>query len=87
MFEYLGSNSLLEVLKLSNRKGFVKIALKTGTQIIPCYTFGCWNVFEALHPKSLQTGSRLTGIPLLLFWGRYYLPIPLRTPILIVIGK
>lgn len=46
MFEYLGPSSSTEVLKLRDRKGFINLALKTGSQIIPCYTFGCWDVFE-----------------------------------------
>lgn len=34
MFEYLGPNSPIEVLKLCGRKGFVNIALKTGNFVV-----------------------------------------------------
>lgn len=48
MFEYLGPSASTEVLKLRGRKGFINLALKTGSQIVPCYTFGCWDVFQVL---------------------------------------
>jgi hypothetical protein len=53
MFEYLGPSSDTEVLKLCNRKGFVNLALKTGSQIVPCYTFGCWDTFHVSPPPPL----------------------------------
>lgn len=51
MFEYLGPDSSTEVLKLCGRKGFVNLALKTGSQIVPCYTFGCWDTFQVDSPS------------------------------------
>jgi hypothetical protein len=52
MFEYLGRSSSTEVLKLCGRKGFINLALKTGSQVIPCYTFGCWDIFEVASRAS-----------------------------------
>ena len=46
MFENSGSGT--EVLKVCGRKGFVRIAIQTGAQIVPCYTFGNWELFEVL---------------------------------------
>lgn len=38
-----------EVLHVLNRKGFVKIALSAGAQIIPTYTFGQSQILKVLN--------------------------------------
>eukprot|EP00602_Paraphysomonas_sp_CaronLab_P005346 CAMPEP_0185017988 /NCGR_PEP_ID=MMETSP1103-20130426/833_1 /TAXON_ID=36769 /ORGANISM="Paraphysomonas bandaiensis, Strain Caron Lab Isolate" /LENGTH=1086 /DNA_ID=CAMNT_0027547625 /DNA_START=99 /DNA_END=3356 /DNA_ORIENTATION=- len=85
MFENSGSGT--EVLKVCGRKGFVRIAIQTGAQIVPCYTFGNWELFEVFTPKAMHSISRILGVPLLMFWGRWGLPIPKRVPLLTVIGR
>jgi hypothetical protein len=66
MFEFLGRASPTEVLKLCGRKGFVALALKTGSQLVPCYTFGCWGVFEvcAFPTPSLSHPPSSTDVQL-----------------------
>lgn len=76
-----------EVLHIHNRKGFIKLALQTGAQIIPCYCFGNTQVFHTMKTDFQQWISRQLGIPLIWFWGVYGLPIPLRKPLLNVIGR
>ena len=36
-----------ETLLIKQRKGFVKIALETGAQIVPCYCFGNSQTFTS----------------------------------------
>lgn len=91
-----------EVLVVKSRKGFVKIALQTGAQIIPCYCFGNSKLFHTPHgngddngkgkgagglSSSLASLSRSLRMSIILFWGRWGLPVPLRVPLLTVVGR
>ena len=80
-----------EVIVLKGRKGLIKLAMKTGSELLPCYLFGNTQLFSLysggpLH-SSLRTLSRKIGFALILFWGRFGLPIPYREPIFGVMGK
>lgn len=90
------TNSYKFVLK--NRKGFAKIALKTGASLVPSISFGENNVYDLIE---FQPGSwgrtiqqmikRYTTFAPLLFNGRGILQynfglIPKRHPINVVIG-
>lgn len=81
-----------EVVVLKNRKGMVKLALQTGADILPCYLFGNTHLYDlytggVIGHNILQRLSRRLGFALILFWGRWCLPIPYRVPILGVMGK
>jgi acyl-CoA synthetase (AMP-forming)/AMP-acid ligase II len=76
-----------EALAVLSRKGFVKIALETGCQIVPCYCFGNSQTFSSGSTPWLAALSRMLRTSLILFWGRFGLPIPHRTPLLTVVGK
>lgn len=83
---------------LKNRKGFVRIALKTGAPLVPAISFGENEVFGLVHypPGSLvrrfQDGfKRLTTVAPIHLIGRGFLQynfgiIPRRHPITTVIG-
>jgi len=62
-------------ITIKNSKDFIRTALIEGTQIIPCYTFGNTQLFQ--HKKTI------------FFWsnGRFGLPIPVRHPLLTIIGR
>lgn len=87
-------NSYKFVLK--NRKGFVKIALKTGASLVPSISFGENNVYDLIEPgpwmlSIQQLIKRLTTFAPLLINGRGFLQynfglIPKRHPINVVIG-
>jgi len=68
------STSSTEVVFVRNRD-FVRAALASGAQIVPCFCFGSSEVFS----------SSLFGGLLLL--GRFGLPLPQRKPLLIVVGR
>lgn len=88
------TNSYKFVLK--NRKGFVKIALKTGAALVPSISFGENNVYDLIEPgpwlRSIQQFiKRLTTFAPLLINGRGFLQynfglIPKRHPLNVVIG-
>ena len=91
MFE-AGRDRSTEVMTVRQRKGFVRIALETGAQIVPCYCFGNSQVFytpatDGNNAHSLLARcSRALRTSLVVFWGRWGLPVPLRVPLLTVIG-
>jgi hypothetical protein len=80
-----------EVVVLKNRKGMIKLAIQTGADIMPCYLFGNTHLYDlytggSLGHNLLRRLSRQLGFALIVFWGRWFLPIPYRIPILGVMG-
>lgn len=80
-----------EVILLRKRKGFVRVALATGTTIVPIFVFGqsqLLRLFNFAGPGSyLEKASRYIRSSLIFFYGRYGLPIPFRVPLLFAIGR
>eukprot|EP01126_Amoeba_proteus_P055724 TRINITY_DN6937_c0_g1_i2.p2 TRINITY_DN6937_c0_g1~~TRINITY_DN6937_c0_g1_i2.p2 ORF type:complete len:134 (-),score=23.31 TRINITY_DN6937_c0_g1_i2:113-514(-) len=78
-----------EIVFYKTRKGFSKVALVTGTPVVPMYLFGVTSMFSTLTDPFgiMEFISRKSGIPLLLFWGRFGLWLPTRAPQTIVVGK
>lgn len=77
----------IEKLYLSKRKGFIKLALRSGVDIIPIYMFGNTSVLSVLTHGILADISRKLKLSATLFWGKWYLPIPRDDKILYVSGK
>ena len=87
------------VLILKKRKGFIRIALETGTDLVPVFSFGENDVFKtyltgenSILRKFQNLFKYVTHFGLPMFWGRgvfnYTLGLmPLRKPIFTVIGK
>jgi hypothetical protein len=75
-----------ERIKLLQRKGFVRIALEHGVDILPVYMFG---VNQALDfgPPWLQRASRRMRASIGVIYGVWGLPIPRRVPIFMVTGR
>lgn len=76
-----------ETLYLKERKGFVKLALKTGADIIPLYFFGNTSVLSVLNNSTLANFSRKYQVSITLFWGWFGLPIPRPNKLVYVRGK
>jgi hypothetical protein len=74
-----------EVLKLRSRKGFVRLALEHGTDILPTYMFGNSTILD-FGPRWLQKTSRKIRVSLGFMYGPLGLPVPWRVPILMVVG-
>ena len=77
-----------EVVLLKKRRGLVRIALETGTPLVPFVCLGNTKAcLPATDPFGLMEGlSRLLGMSLIWPAGRWGLPIPHRTPITVVVG-
>jgi Diacylglycerol acyltransferase len=83
-----------ECILLRERIGLIKLAIRTGADLIPCYMFGhtkllsCWSGHGMPGARSvLEKISRRLGVALVLPYGRYGLPIPRRIPIFAVAGR
>lgn len=76
-----------ERLYIGQRKGFIKMALREGADVIPAYFFGNTSVLSVLKHGPLAALSRRLGASLTLFWGKYYLPIPRDHMLLCARGK
>jgi hypothetical protein len=72
-----------------NRKGFVKLSVETGAELVPCYVFGGTDFFQnlATNDSILSKLSRKFRMGLTIFWGQYGLPIPYAPKVTMVIGK
>ncbi|CAM9392652.1 unnamed protein product, partial [Phaeothamnion confervicola] len=77
-----------EVLYIKKRKGFVKLALRTGTPIVPCYVFGNTELLKAWYDEGgvCRRLSRRVGFGVVAIWGRLGLPVIFRRPVLAVTG-
>ncbi|KAB0352023.1 hypothetical protein FD754_016880 [Muntiacus muntjak] len=87
-------------LTLRNRKGFVRLALRHGTSLVPVYSFGENDIFrvKAFAPDSWErlfqvTIKKVVGISPCVFWGRGLFSakswglVPLARPITTVVGR
>ena len=76
MAELFLSSEHEERLYLKKRKGFIKLSLQTGVDIVPIYLFGNTTVLSVVTHGLLATLSRKLQVSLTYFWGKWYLPIP-----------
>ncbi|CAN0262381.1 unnamed protein product [Discosporangium mesarthrocarpum] len=66
-----------ERLYIAKRKGFIKMAMRTGADVVPCYYFGNTTALEVVvRNPMLSMLSRKMGASITLLWGRWGLPIP-----------
>ena len=80
----------VERVYLRQRMGFCKLALATGADISLLYVFGATQLFDFIKPppdSHLSRLSRRLSVSLLLFYGRFFLPIPYRRRITIACGQ
>ncbi|KAL7575323.1 hypothetical protein ACA910_001842 [Epithemia clementina (nom. ined.)] len=76
MAELFLSSQQEERLFVKHRKGFIKLSLQTGVDIVPLYLFGNTSVLSVVTHGFLATLSRKLQVSLTYFWGKWYLPIP-----------
>ena len=77
-----------EAALLRSRKGFVRVALQAGADIVPVYAFGASRLLRRVPlPSLFERLSRALRMSLILFWGRWGLPIPFPVPITFAVGR
>jgi hypothetical protein len=88
---YTPASAEHEQIVISKRKGFIKLALQTGCDIIPLYSFGAnqtygrWAGPDSVLCK-LSSALRMSIVP---WYGRWHLPLgllPCKTPVLTAMG-
>ncbi|XP_038050281.1 2-acylglycerol O-acyltransferase 2-like [Patiria miniata] len=92
--EALDAHPGVHRLSIQARKGFVKLALVHGADLVPAYTFGENNAYDQI---ANAPGTRLRrfqnfmtqicGFSPPLFYGRGFSILPYRTPITTVVGQ
>ena len=93
--EVFETNQDDECVLLKERIGMIKLAIRTGAELVPCYLFGntklldCWSgEYLPFHVKSfIEWLSRKAGFAIILIYGRWGLAIPYRRPVLGVAGR
>jgi 2-acylglycerol O-acyltransferase 2 len=70
---------------ITNRKGFIRMAVEQGVDIIPVYHFGNTQLFS-FGPKWLEEWGRRWRFSLGLLYGVGGLPIPRWRPLMMVVG-
>ncbi|KAJ3305063.1 2-acylglycerol O-acyltransferase 1 [Kappamyces sp. JEL0829] len=78
-------------LVIKKRKGFVKLALATGTSLVPILGFGENELFSRITSPALQPLHKLFQLLLKssapLFVGKYGTLMPKRHPLVTIVGK
>lgn len=87
LFLATGGSGSDELLYVKSRKGFIKLALRSGAEVVPVYFFGNTSVLSVLSTPFLRSFARATGITLTWFWGACGTIVPRPNKILGVLGK
>jgi len=75
-----------EEIVLKSRKGFIRVAVETGSSLVPIYYFGNSQLLK-MGPKMFQSISRKLRFSFGLIYGRFFAPIPYQVPLFAVVGK
>jgi len=74
-----------EIHLVTGHKGFIRLAISHGVNLVPMFSFGEWEVMDIMWPSVQRYCRRILGIPFPLFVGRA-LYIPRQQPITVVVG-
>lgn len=79
-----------DTVYLERRKGFLKLALEQGADVVPTYTFGCNDAYSQVQNRTFRrVMSRIVsacGFVIPLYWGIWGTPVPYRTKQTMVVG-
>merc|ERR1711862_747269 len=81
-----------EQIVVEKRKGFCKIALQCGTDLVPVYGFGNNQMFPVLSGREslMAKLSAMLNVTLMAWVGRWGVPysfVPVKHPQLVAVGK
>ncbi|XP_077448167.1 2-acylglycerol O-acyltransferase 3b isoform X1 [Stigmatopora argus] len=92
--ESLASHPGVQTVLVKQRKGFVRLALEYGVDLVPVYSFGETELFQQVTFSEGSLGRRLQdlfkkimGFAPCLFVGDRWALLPSKTPITTVVGK
>jgi 2-acylglycerol O-acyltransferase 2 len=70
------------VLYVKERKGFIKLALTTGSPVVPVFAFNLDGSYGYWLPRGqfVEKISRAVGFAPLVFWGRWGIPFGIPHP-------
>jgi 2-acylglycerol O-acyltransferase 2 len=80
-----------EQIVLGKRRGFCRLALQTGTALVPCYTFGANDVWNRQfdHTSLMARISSKIRVSLVLWTDRFGIPfgvVPVPTKLVVALG-
>ena len=77
-----------EEYAIARHKGFLKLAMKHGTPVIPVYCFGASKMMRRLQlPDFFEKLSKILKISVVVLFGKWGLPIPFRNRLLYTVGE
>lgn len=88
--EMLYSEPEEETIVIKKRKGFVRLAIENGSDIVPCYCFGVTDLYNQIKfYKDLRLWLlKKTRVGVTFGWGRYFYNIlPEKRNVSIVVGE
>lgn len=90
-YEMIHTSSTSKTVILNSRhRGFVKVALQTGTDLVPIFSFGEQQIFDnAPSPKAWQKWAMKLMRANIFFmpYGQYFMSIPRQAPVRLAVGK
>lgn len=81
---FLGATPSREAAYLRNRKGFIKVAIEAGADIVPMYYLG---QSQLLTYQGYERLSRRLKAAIGVFWGWYGTVVPRPHPLIAVVGE
>jgi len=75
-----------KIVVCTKHKGFVKMAIQHGVELVPVFSFGETKLMDGAFPRLQKLFWKYVGIPFPLFIGRWNLPIPRPQQIFVVVG-
>ena len=83
MAEMFFSSPAVEKLYLSKRKGFIRLAIMHGADVVPTYIFGNTTALRVVQNPLLEWVSRKLKVSVTIFYGRWLLPVPFPVEIMV----
>jgi 2-acylglycerol O-acyltransferase 2 len=81
---FTGADRGIERLYFNRRKGYIKVAIEAGVDLVPIFVLGQSEVYSY---KGLEKLSRRLKAAVGIFYGRAYTWLPYKTDMVVLVGK